>query len=115
VSDNDPNRPPQLPPFFSNVEETAMELGAASLSHPFRLLLEMLESYEVRIMVHGVDDPLCTKDYLRGFVHGVRALRSDLLAARAFQAHKLKVQEMSEAKAAQPPFRHPGSGPGGLS
>jgi len=106
---------PNLPPFFNDVEQTAMELGSASLSHPFRLLLEMLESYEVRIMVHGVDDPQCTKDYLRGFVHGVRALRSDLLAARAFQAHKLKAEEMSKNKPEQPAFRHPGSGPGGLS
>jgi hypothetical protein len=106
---------PQLPPFFKDVEAAAMELGTASLSHPFRLLLEMLESYEVRIMVHGVDDPMCTKDYLRGFVHGVRALRTDLLAARAFQAHKQKAEEIAKTKGEQAPFRHPGSGPGGLS
>ena len=106
---------PSLPAFFKDVEQAAMEIGAAMTSHPFQLILDMLESYEVRLLVTGLDDPACSKDYLRGFVHGVRGLRADLVAARAHYSTKLKAEEIAKTRGEQTPFRHPGSGPGGLS
>jgi len=106
---------PRLPPFFKDVDEAANLIGNAMLSEPFRLVLDMLEAYEVRILVHSVDDPECTKEYVRGFIHGIRALRSDLVAARAYQATKQKAEEIAQTRGEKPAFRYPGSGPGGLS
>lgn len=106
---------PKLPPFFNDVDQAAMEIGSAMVGSFGQHLLGMLESYEVRLLVHGIDDASLSKDYVRGFVHGCRALRTDLIAARAHYLTKTKAEEIAKTQAPQPAFRHPGSGPGGLS
>jgi hypothetical protein len=106
---------PSLPPMFKDLDQAVQELGTILAGRAGQILLEMLESYEVKILVHGIEDSSCSKDYLRGFVHAVRAMRQDVVTARAQVATRAKAEEMAKLKKPQEPFRHPGSGPGGLS
>ena len=95
----------------------AAMLGEAVGSAPFRMLIGMLQQYEERMLAEGIDDPDLSKDYLRGFVHAIRTMRSDMEAARStveqqaakdeWEAHKRTERSRVDA--------YPGHGPGGLS
>lgn len=98
-------------------ESAAREIGEAMQQHAFQLLYEMLAGYEERILKQGIDDPELSKDYLRGFVHGVRALRADMQAAREYVKMASAKEDWQKANPLKQtsPFLPPGAGPGGLS
>ena len=102
---------------WTDPKEAALTLGEAVRTAPFQILLDMLEQYERRVLAEGLEDETVTKDYLRGFVHAVRALRQDMMAARqtadqndAKEEWASKQKRMREVHTGAP-----GHGPGGLS
>lgn len=101
---------------FISDEDAAIEIGEAMKTSAFQKILDILESYELRVLTAGVDDPEMTKDYLRGFVHCVRALRSDMEAARNYvlSLDRSAEREEKRKKDGVRSFMPPGSGPGGL-
>jgi hypothetical protein len=98
-------------------EEVAIELGEAMKTSAFQRMLEILEGYELRVLAASVDDPEMTKDYVRGFVHCIRALRSDMEAARNYvlSLDRSAEREEKRKKEGVRSFMPPGSGPGGPS
>lgn len=102
-----------LPRLFENPEEGANELGAAMHHLAFNHILELLEAYEERILVIGIDDPDQTKDFLRGAVHAARSMRTSLIAAKQYFDRSIE-QEKAEAKKKRD-FLPPGSGSVGMS
>lgn len=104
------------PAVFDNPEKVAEELGAA-MSHPaFQHILALLEGYEQRILLVGIDDPDQSKDFLRGAVHAARSMRASLLSAKqAFDAQADRAQAASDKTKRERVFLPPGGGPGGLS
>lgn len=102
-----------LPKLFENPEEGANELGAAMHHLAFGHILDLLEQYEQRILLVGIDDPDQTKDFLRGAVHAARSMRTSLIAAKQYFDRSLE-QEKAELKKKRD-FLPPGSGPLGMS
>lgn len=107
---------------WTDPHEAARTLGEAISSAPFQMLLDMLDQYERRILAQGIDDEKVSKDYLRGFVHAVRTLRSDMLAAQntahqeiAREAWEQERQKSKVAPYTPEPGGMPGHGPGGMS
>lgn len=98
-------------------EDIAIELGEAMKTSAFQRILEILDSYELRVLTAAVDDPEMTKDYTRGFVHCIRALKSDLEAARNYvlSLDRSAEREDRKRKEQKQSFMPPGSGAGGLS
>ena len=109
---------------WTDPKEAARTLGEAVNSAPFQMLLDMLAQYEQRVLMEGIDDEKLTKDYLRGYVHAVRTLRSDMLAAQntaqqevareAWEEERKKAKADGAAYMPQPGGM-PGHGPGGMS
>jgi hypothetical protein len=103
-----------LPPVFEDAQQATAELGQA-MQHPaFAHIVTLLEGWEIRLLVTGIDDPDQTKDFLRGAVFAARSIRSALLTAKEYIDSQTRQKDAKEPRRVRE-FFAPGSGAGDLS
>ena len=102
-----------LPKLYDDLDQAVGELGEA-MQHPaFVRILECLEAFEYHVVVHGIDDPGMSKDFIQGAVHASRSMRETLSTAKR-QFDESMRKGAAETRVARD-FFPPGSGSGGLS